>query len=54
MIDGLKMDTKEIGLLFESIRRDKILKHAVLSYTYKVDKKKVPIETKGTGVDHGA
>jgi transcriptional regulator with XRE-family HTH domain len=42
--------------LFESIRRDKILKHAILSYfyTYKVDKEKVPIENKGTGGDHGA
>ena len=42
--------------LFENISRDKILKHAILSYfyTYKVDKEKAPIKIKGSGGDHGA
>jgi transcriptional regulator with XRE-family HTH domain len=49
--------------LLESISKDKILKHAILSYfyTYKIDKKKAldhpketPIEKKGIGGNHGA
>jgi len=42
--------------LFESISKDKILKHAILSYfyTYKIDKEKALIENKETGGNHGA
>lgn len=48
--------------LLEYISKDKILKHAILSYfyTYKIDKKKAvafpketPTEIKGTGGDYG-
>jgi len=46
--DKYKDDLEE---LFENISKDKILKHAILSYfyTYKIDKEKAPIENKTTG-----
>lgn len=52
----------DLGELLESINRDKILKHAILSffYTYKIDKnrvletpKNIPHEKKETGEKNG-
>lgn len=53
---GADRDDHDLEELFENISKDKILKHAILSYfyTYKIDKERTPIANKERGGDHGS